>query len=616
MIRKTDLEFKTRDEKRIHAVKMGSGPILVFLIHGLANNWESWQEIAKYNDDNLFTFVAFDLLGFGESDRLKEYSFNQSTEDVIFVMKSYIKANREEIAKTYVGGLSMGSLVTAHIASKKPLFIDGYILMGPLFREKTVRYKKKVLNYLMRFARRERISRYVYEKILKMSLLSYFLSLRFNMHKFDKQLVDRYGVRGKRIMDMKAYIDLGIDTTRYDTISQLRKARRNAEILIVLGKYDKYADVKAVKARSMKGLKYVKNLTVKLVDNAGHIVSYEKPKGTYLAIRDFIENDTEGVVIYESETEIERFTWVGKFMDKIMRKVLKGMLDAANEGQNLIDATYQFLKDSKVHLKKEKRRDIDQILSKEPDASFIVVSDHSGQAEPVFAPVFLPQSLEDRVQAKFKEGVNSYKLIATQNISNLSEGFRQFSIPVIVRNSFTQRFSDTYEFKFHNQLRRSEFNKKSINKAIRFLTMPAKILLIMPQGGAKEKEWKSGFIRMAFDAYKQNPRQGKQTYIVAAHVDDMSKFRTYKAALKRVLFTFRGKYQFNSYISVRYWRPINVAKLFEDADEYSLDSIDERLEYFRMKADQLEQKYYTKFRNKSLSRYLIELPLKVIKLIT
>lgn len=106
-----------------HEIK-GSGPTIVFL-HGAFVNSEIWQHQAAYFARD-YQVINIDMRGHGHSDgsKLNEYSVSIFAEDVIRLLDSY------NIKSALFFGLSLGSMVTQHIAFCYPERVRGIVLVG------------------------------------------------------------------------------------------------------------------------------------------------------------------------------------------------------------------------------------------------------------------------------------------------------------------------------------------------------------------------------------------------------------------------------------------------------------------------------------------------------
>jgi len=283
------IKFKSESGKQMHAVEMGSGKFLVFLLHGWSNNWEIWREIASYDENCQFTFVAMDVPGFGDSERLDRYNLDITSKLIVEFISNYLVENHDsEFEGIFVGGLSMGSLLASYVASMGVPNISGYVLMGPIFAGHGKPIGKFVLKNILYTARGNIFAKKILDITVRSRVVSYLAGKYLNTYKFNWSSY-RQNLGGKSLMDINAYIDIGIDQLGYNTLGALQKARKESAILLLMGKYDKMVDAEKISAGEIFSLDLHDNLSVQLIDEAGHIVSYEKPKETYECLLQFAE---------------------------------------------------------------------------------------------------------------------------------------------------------------------------------------------------------------------------------------------------------------------------------------------------------------------------------------
>ena len=281
------LYYKTKSEKKMHAAEVGHGEKLVFLIHGWSNNWESWQELIAADSDDEFTFIAIDLLGFGDSDRLDSYSISDLACFVTEFVDWYLLNNPAKKSSVYVGGMSLGSLVSAEIALNHPQVVTGYVLLGPVFRCRKIMPPLYILEKFMLLCRRIRIFRLTFAYLIKARLISYVLAL-FNSKNFDRNKVKKYGIRGKNLADSKAFVDLAIDIARYDLARRIDKLGNDIKMLLIVGENDRYLNVSHLREGRYIDFQKCNNVNLKIVKNSGHTISYEKPTESMLFLKQFV----------------------------------------------------------------------------------------------------------------------------------------------------------------------------------------------------------------------------------------------------------------------------------------------------------------------------------------
>ena len=102
------------------------------------------------------------------------------------------------------------------------------------------------------------------------------------MYKFDKKIIDVYGLIGKKKMDKKAYSQMGAEIARTD-VKRLVKGNKTP-MLFVYGKYDKICNLRQAKEVLKGNGKY----EFAEIDEAGHIAPVEKPAEVAEAVEKFV----------------------------------------------------------------------------------------------------------------------------------------------------------------------------------------------------------------------------------------------------------------------------------------------------------------------------------------
>lgn len=258
----------------LHYAKTGQGAPLVF-IHGWANNWQGWIPLAQYLKKN-FTLYLLDLPGFGRSDNLKKYSVKRTA----FLVASFIKKISQK-AKAIVG-LSMGSFIAAEIAKNYPTIAQTSILIGPLLKGKTYRWLYKIVPLYLRIFNQNQVSRLILKKIIERRTTAYLVSKYFNMYKFNKAYINKYGTQGRKEMRIEAFIQMGLSVSSYNlekTISRIK-----IPTLLVYGREDKIAAYKNAEPLLAKN----KSLFLKVIPFAGHMVHWEQAEKLAKIIKSFL----------------------------------------------------------------------------------------------------------------------------------------------------------------------------------------------------------------------------------------------------------------------------------------------------------------------------------------
>lgn len=262
---------------KINFARVGRGPILVF-VHGWANNWEGWKPVIP-DLKNKFSLYLLDLPGFGDSDSLPEYS--------VLVLSDWLyKFTRllPQKPKALVA-LSLGTLIAAETLKNHPETAASMILIGPPLKSGRRGWVAKTLRYSFWFLKNIKIGERALKKIVETRLAAYAVSKYVNMYRFNRFLVDAYGLIGKKKMRKEAFTQMGISGAVYDLKSVLEKTP--VRTLLLYGREDKISSPKDAQKELLP-----KNTNLACVDipEAGHVVAWEKPREVAAEIKKFLNN--------------------------------------------------------------------------------------------------------------------------------------------------------------------------------------------------------------------------------------------------------------------------------------------------------------------------------------
>lgn len=258
----------------VNFARTGKGRPLVF-IHGWTNNWEGWIPNVKYLEKH-FSLYLLDMPGFGHSSDLKSYSV-QKTADIIarFIKKTIRK-------KVSLAAVSMGSFVAADLTLRYPHLIKNTILTGAVINDGRHTTIPKAVNKSLKFLNKSPKGGKILKKAIETRAAAYLFGKYLNMYKFNKKIIDDYGMIGKKLVRKNAYIQMGISAFSYNLENTLKNVKR--PLLLILGDKDIYTSYIYV----MKNiLPANKNLTLKVLKDAGHVTPWEKPKEVAYLINKF-----------------------------------------------------------------------------------------------------------------------------------------------------------------------------------------------------------------------------------------------------------------------------------------------------------------------------------------
>ncbi len=280
-MKKNHFEIKTQKYKvrdiNLNVAVAGRGEPLI-LIHGWSNSWIGWTLLARELSPYYKLYMP-DLPGFGDSDALPRYSLEIINRYLSEFIKSYVPNPKAII------GASSGTFVATHVVDTEG-FNTSLILIGAVLKRRRTALIKETYSKLLSFSQDSKLAHRAFEKIIKNRYSAYFVEKYIHAYRFDKELVDLYFVPGRKKVNGKSYIQLGVAIMGYILDEELKSLSQKT--LLIFGSSDKYVSAKTAEA-------FVKNannpnLSVEIIDKAGHSPSYEQPKKTAQVIREYLGN--------------------------------------------------------------------------------------------------------------------------------------------------------------------------------------------------------------------------------------------------------------------------------------------------------------------------------------
>lgn len=101
----------------------------VLFLHGIGNSGAAWQEVIDKLPADI-RIISIDLLGFGESPRPRNATYNANTQ-ARAVIATLLRAGIS--GRLIVVGHSLGALVAVEVAKRYPLLVKSLILCSPPF---------------------------------------------------------------------------------------------------------------------------------------------------------------------------------------------------------------------------------------------------------------------------------------------------------------------------------------------------------------------------------------------------------------------------------------------------------------------------------------------------
>lgn len=269
-------QYADIDGIKIHYVEYGEGPLIV-LIHGWTNDWSGFTPFMEKLSG--FQVLAIDLPGYGESEELKtDYSIGKMADIVAELLNAI---HKKAIA---VCCLSMGSVIGVEFANKYPDLLAKLILVGPPI----IKYNwlpSKLYRNMVAYFNSSNVSRTVGKTIVGNNLYGHLTARYLNMYRYNKELIDKYGLRGRKKVKKRALFQMGKAMYNYHMEHEMRKLK--TDTLIIVGRYDKLIDlVEAVKIDSE-----LYNTQLVWIEDAGHVAWLEKPFDVAKQIKEFVSRN-------------------------------------------------------------------------------------------------------------------------------------------------------------------------------------------------------------------------------------------------------------------------------------------------------------------------------------
>jgi pimeloyl-ACP methyl ester carboxylesterase len=259
-----------------HYAQAGKGKTLL-LIHGWSNNWQGWIPLSEHLKKK-YNVVMPDMPGFGDS-------FSPGLKYTVPMQAYWIRQfiNKKKLKPQAIIGLSMGSFVAAYFCQKYPQLAKKCVLIGPVLKSTKNPRLTHTIQKLFDFAQNSETSQSMLRQIAARRLYAYFISKYINMYKFNRFLVDSYGLIGKQKMTKEGFVQMGVSAAQMNMEKLITEI--TLPLLLIWGKADKLTNPK-------KALEILKNNNLVcascIIPQAGHVVSLEKPAQVAEAIEKFL----------------------------------------------------------------------------------------------------------------------------------------------------------------------------------------------------------------------------------------------------------------------------------------------------------------------------------------
>ena len=265
LIRGTDIYIKVNNV-RVCYNDSGDSEIPILFIHGFPFNKDSWQPQVDFLRER-HRVITYDIRGFGKSELGDETSIIQCADDLIGLMDAL------EIPKAIVCGLSMGGYILMNAVHRYPDRFEGLILADTQCNADTPEGKEK------RYQSIEKINADGTQEYADASLKNLFCK---NTFENNSELVS--SIRNVITSTPSKSI-----TSTLEALADRPKAcpflsEISCFTLIICGKEDSITPV--AKAEFLNST--IKNSSLVIIENAGHLSNLENPDDFNHAIGKFI----------------------------------------------------------------------------------------------------------------------------------------------------------------------------------------------------------------------------------------------------------------------------------------------------------------------------------------
>lgn len=265
LIRGTDIYIKVNNV-RVCYNDSGDSEIPILFIHGFPFNKDSWQPQVDFLRER-HRVITYDIRGFGKSELGDETSIIQCADDLIGLMDAL------EIPKAIVCGLSMGGYILMNAVHRYPDRFEGLILADTQCNADTPEGKEK------RYQSIEKINADGTQEYADASLKNLFCK---NTFENNSELVSsiRNVITSTPSKSITSTLEALAD--RPEACPFLSEI--SCFTLIICGKEDSITPV--AKAEFLNST--IKNSSLVIIDNAGHLSNLENPDDFNHAIGKFI----------------------------------------------------------------------------------------------------------------------------------------------------------------------------------------------------------------------------------------------------------------------------------------------------------------------------------------
>ena len=251
---------------QINYREIGSGPPVIFL-HGIGGNNTNWVDQQRFISD-IFTAIAWDARGYGYSEDYEgPLNFGDFGEDLVRLLDS------KKIDKAHFIGLSMGARILMDFFPKYKNRVATLVLCDCFFDYKVLskEKQKEFIDLRQKPLKSGKTLEEIAPKLID-SLVGPYCSKDAKEKLYQSFLKIHIDSYLKTITESITY-DAGSNLSEFDVPTQL-----------IYGEYDQLTPVTIGQIAQ----KRIKNSSLKIIKNAGHLTNIEQPEIFNKTIKSFL----------------------------------------------------------------------------------------------------------------------------------------------------------------------------------------------------------------------------------------------------------------------------------------------------------------------------------------
>lgn len=263
-------------------VDQGSGEKTLIFIHGLSSNLEAWKKnIPALKEE--YRCIAVDLPGYGKSTR---NSSTYSLVDYADFLTSFIE--KKQLENVVLVGHSMGGQIAVHTVLSSPDLFEQLILIAPAGIETFSPQEAAVLK-----------SSYTTASVVNSGPDQIRTNYKMNFHSFpeDAEFMVEDRIKMKEAPDFSDYAEVVVNNVHamldepvFDKLKDI-----SIPVLMIYGKNDLlipnrfFHPDQTIDSLVEDAKERLSNLEVKIIEDAGHFVNFEKPAEVNEEIAEFLK---------------------------------------------------------------------------------------------------------------------------------------------------------------------------------------------------------------------------------------------------------------------------------------------------------------------------------------